>query len=131
MVDPHEWVLCEDACSYGGIDMQSGHTRMAFGLPCQWRDGAYDPSSDLLNEVPGDTPEERRAHILGSAGPPPRFFSVVSSVFEILHCRFGGAEPSRNRALHVSRVLHFFVRVNRTRRNGWPTAQRAYFMSMI
>ena len=50
---------------YGGIDIGGAvRERKHFDLPGLWVDGPYDAKYDLLKDVPGDTPEERRAFLM-------------------------------------------------------------------
>eukprot|EP01043_Picozoa_sp_COSAG02_P058574 COSAG02_NODE_7314_length_3069_cov_2.031650_1_plen_465_part_00 len=55
---------------YGGVDVAGDmFMRNSFGLPGRWVDGSYDEQDDLLTNVPGDTPQERRAFLLTALTP--------------------------------------------------------------
>ena len=55
---------------YGGIDLGGAmYSRKKFGLPGEWVDGPRNAEYDLLTDVPGATPEERRAFLLTEAAP--------------------------------------------------------------
>merc|ERR1719453_1384478 len=58
------------------MDLQS------FDLPGEWRDGEYNEAHDMLRDIPGATPDERREYLLRVIARAPlegRLFRAIES----------------------------------------------------
>jgi hypothetical protein len=63
----------------------TGEVRRQFDLPGQWTDGPRNEQYDLLKDVPGETPEARRAYLLSDGNRKPaslqrRLMSAIESL---------------------------------------------------
>jgi hypothetical protein len=86
---------------YGGIDFVQLHQRSKFDLPGQWVDGDYNSEYDLLIDLPGATPEERRASLLEAYAPEQ----------EVLDLRLYNA-TSCDSTVRVQQLLEFGANPN-------------------
>lgn len=67
---------------YGGIDLFQAMDLQSFDLPGEWRDGEYNEAYDLLRDVPGATPDDRREYLLRVFACAPlegRLFRAIES----------------------------------------------------
>eukprot|EP00928_Gymnodinium_smaydae_P066466 TRINITY_DN49476_c0_g1_i1.p1 TRINITY_DN49476_c0_g1~~TRINITY_DN49476_c0_g1_i1.p1 ORF type:complete len:510 (+),score=45.57 TRINITY_DN49476_c0_g1_i1:50-1579(+) len=93
---------------YGGFDFLAAARRQGFGLPAEWQDGPYNEKYDVLQKLPGNSPEERRNSLYKRWEPTPGEINdrLVMAVQALSVTRVQELLAMRANPSHISRVGH-------------------------